>query len=200
MQAPSITTVEIAGAGAGEIAVLPSITTVEIATDLLGGSSPIARRADLPSSAQHSSDGSSGRTAGVPVDADMPTMLVVLNPGDREMPSPDAISDKEVRQGPRLSFLGLSLVSGPATAAAAASPPQQQEPTTGPRSSSSPPTWPEGSLPHWPTSRRLSIRSSLRLDQILSGWLGHGFSDRADERVTSRESSEPTQPPRGREM
>ena len=35
------------------------------------------------------------------VDAGMPTTLVVLNPGDREMPSPDAISHK-VRVGVRV--------------------------------------------------------------------------------------------------
>ena len=53
---------------------LPSITTVEIAPDLLNGADLIAWRADL--------------RLGADGDTHMPTTLVVLNPGDKEM-SPD---------------------------------------------------------------------------------------------------------------
>ena len=103
------------GAGAGGPAV-PPITTVEIGTDLLDGTNLIAWRADLQPGAPQLSAEVGGRAA-VPTQPHMPTTLVVLNPGDREMPSPDAISDKEIRASPRPSFLGLAPDRTPAGAA-----------------------------------------------------------------------------------
>ena len=61
---------------------LPSITTVEIKPDLLNGADLIAWRADL--------------RLGAEGDTHMPTTLVVLNPGDKEMPPPSTVPSRRI--------------------------------------------------------------------------------------------------------
>ena len=61
---------------------LPSITTVEIKPDLLNGADLIAWRADL--------------RLGAEGDTHMPATLVVLNPGDVEMPPPSTVTSRRI--------------------------------------------------------------------------------------------------------
>ena len=179
------------GAGAGGPAV-PPITTVEIGTDLLDGTNLIAWRADLQPGAPQLSAEVGGRAA-VPTQPHMPTTLVVLNPGDREMPSPDAISDKEIRASPRPSFLGLAPDRTPAGAAPPPSQPAIANGTPPPGNTSS---WGVADLilnyhaVSFRSSRLASRRASRR-----SVWRAEPAAVRGAAPAASPSASSSTMPP-----